>query len=215
MTDQLRIEPTKNGPLRVEGVSVVTRMADGESIATKSTAFLCRCGGSANKPFCDGAHSRIGFTSDVDPDRVPDSRQSYTSSDERITISDNRGLCAHSGICTDNLATVFRVGGEPFVDADGGVADEIAAVIRQCPSGALSYTLDGVRQPKPEGDPGVAFAPGGPYLVSGVGELVADGLPAGSATDPCTLCRCGASQNKPFCNGKHWDIDFDEDAPKS
>ncbi len=215
MTEQLRIEPTKNGPLRVEGVGVVTRMADGEAIASKSTAFLCRCGGSSNKPFCDGAHARNGFTDARDPNRAADSRQSYTSSDDRITIYDNRGLCAHSGVCTNNLASVFRVGTEPFVDADGSVADEIAAVIDQCPSGALSYTLDGVQQPQREGDPSVAFAPGGPYVVSGASELVSVEMPAGDAIDHCTLCRCGASENKPFCNGKHWEVNFDEDARKS
>lgn len=50
----------ENGPYRVEG-TVVLQDADGNEYETKSTMFLCRCGASTNKPFCDGTHSKIGF----------------------------------------------------------------------------------------------------------------------------------------------------------
>ena len=151
-----------------------------------------------------------GFSGGKDPDRVPDQGDSYSSSDGRITIHDNRGLCAHAGRCTDNLASVFRLRTEPFVDPDGATAEEIAAVIAMCPSGALSYTLDGVEHRDRNDHSSVAYAPGGPYVLTKV-NLAGVELLEGATTDHCTLCRCGASQNKPFCSGAHWNVDFDED----
>lgn len=211
MNDRPKITPAENGPFRIDGGSAITRMRDGTALPLKERAFLCRCGGSSNKPFCDGTHNRNGFTSAKDPDRVPDKRESYTSSDGRITIHDNRGLCAHAGRCTDNLASVFRLRTEPFVDPDGAIAAEIAEVVDLCPSGALSYTLHDVHDGDRDAESWVGFEPGGPYILTGV-DLVDVALPEGATEDRCTLCRCGASQNKPFCSGQHWYVDFDEDA---
>ncbi len=212
MSDRPKITPTENGPYLIEGASEIRRMLDGEAIPLKATARLCRCGGSQNKPFCDGTHNRKGFSSAKDPDRVPDRRHSYTSGDRRITVHDNRGLCAHAGYCTDNLAQVFRMGTEPFVDPDGATLDEIMAVIDRCPSGALGYTVDDGASAEPDGPPTIAFPPGGPYLISGPVDLVDVEQPDGGLSGQCALCRCGASQNKPFCSGRHWYVEFDEDA---
>ena len=57
---KLTITPAKNGPLLVQGpVEIIS--ADGESRCEGSNGALCRCGGSSNKPFCDGTHKKIGF----------------------------------------------------------------------------------------------------------------------------------------------------------
>ncbi len=212
MSDRTSITPTENGPYRLAGATEITRMRDGVAVTIDGTAHLCRCGGSQNKPFCDGTHARNGFTGAKDPDRVPDQLDHVTSADGRITIHDNRGLCAHSARCTDNLASVFRLGTEPWIDAEAATPEEIAAVVAMCPSGALSATLDGVEHRDRGGSPSIGHAPGGPYVLTGDVDLVGVDLPAGATTDHCTLCRCGASQNKPFCSGKHWDVDFDQDA---
>ena len=209
-TSEPTITPTENGPYRLDDGAEVTRMRDGAALPVEGAAHLCRCGGSSNKPFCDGTHARNGFSGAKDPDRVPDQGESYSSNDGRITIHDNRGLCAHAGRCTDNLASVFRLRTEPFVDPDGATADEIAEVISMCPSGALSYTLDGVDHRDRNDHSSVAYAPGGPYVVTRV-NLAGVEMLEGATTDHCTLCRCGASQNKPFCSGAHWNVDFDED----
>ena len=109
---------------------------------------------------------------------------------------------------------MFRLREEPFVDATAASADEISGTIRQCPSGALSYSIDGVEQSERGGEPKAMFAPNGPYVFTGGAELDAK-LGQGATTDHFTLCRCGASTNKPFCSGAHWNVSFDEDAPKS
>jgi CDGSH-type Zn-finger protein len=212
MSDRPRITPKEDGPYLVEGAEGVTRLRDGETLPLEGSAALCRCGGSQNKPFCDGTHARNGFSGAKDPDRIPDHRDSYTSADGRITIHDDRGLCAHAARCTDNLASVFRLGTEPWIDPDGAPAEQIAAVLEMCPSGALSYTLDGKEHRDRGGTPSIGYAPGGPYVVAGGADLVGVDMPEGSTADHFTLCRCGASQNKPFCSGKHWNVDFEEDA---
>lgn len=61
---RLTVEPTVNGPLQVDG-NLEICCGTGHTIQRVQTARLCRCGGSANKPFCDGSHARIGFRSDV------------------------------------------------------------------------------------------------------------------------------------------------------
>jgi CDGSH-type Zn-finger protein len=54
------IQLTKDGPMVVKGVTEL-RNSRGEALKTEDTMYLCRCGGSANKPFCDGTHKKIGF----------------------------------------------------------------------------------------------------------------------------------------------------------
>jgi uncharacterized Fe-S cluster protein YjdI len=62
-SDEITVEPRPNGPLFVRGqVRIVG--ADGAVIREDTRVALCRCGGSGNKPFCDGTHRRIGFTAD-------------------------------------------------------------------------------------------------------------------------------------------------------
>jgi len=62
MSDEAKIELGENGPLKVTGVTSMTDAA-GNAIECKERMFLCRCGQSANKPFCDGTHKKVGWTS--------------------------------------------------------------------------------------------------------------------------------------------------------
>ncbi|WP_117238098.1 CDGSH iron-sulfur domain-containing protein [Thermus sediminis] len=57
----MRLEFLENGPIRLEGKGFRLRIGDREEVLERPRVFLCRCGGSANKPFCDGAHKRLGF----------------------------------------------------------------------------------------------------------------------------------------------------------
>jgi CDGSH-type Zn-finger protein len=60
MEEEIKLEIIKGGPLKVHG-SVTLIDADGNETKTKKTAFFCRCGQSANQPFCDGTHKDCGF----------------------------------------------------------------------------------------------------------------------------------------------------------
>jgi CDGSH-type Zn-finger protein len=170
---------------------------------------LCRCGESANKPYCDGTHSKIGFSSAKLEERTEDKRESYSGS--KITIHDNRGVCAHAGVCTDKLAAVFRMKQEPWIDPDAASVDEIIAVIEECPSGALSYSIEAGGHRENDDEASIMIAENGPYVVTGAVELVDTTWGEGVSKSEYTLCRCGASKNKPFCDGSHWDINFTDD----
>ncbi len=210
--DQGKSGPTitcaENGPYIVAGLEQLTG-SDGKAVPVKDKIALCRCGASNKKPFCDGTHAKIGFTGDKQADRVPDRRDSYARA--KITIHDNRGLCAHAGACTDQLAAVWRMKQEPWIDPDGAARDAVIETIKQCPSGALSYTVDGVEIRDPDLPPAIGVTKDGPYHVTGGIELVGQAWGEGASRTRYTLCRCGASKNKPFCDGSHWDAGFKAD----
>jgi CDGSH-type Zn-finger protein/truncated hemoglobin YjbI len=175
---------------------------------------LCRCGASKVKPLCDGSHAEIGFSEAKDPKRVANRRASYDG--VTVTVLDNRGTCAHSGFCTDSLPTVFHTEGDPFVTPSGGRMDEIVSAVRACPSGALSYAIEG-REQRAEVDqrrpPLIEVSKDGPYRITGSIPLEnADGDPEtrnrGASREHYSLCRCGQSKNKPFCSGMHWTVHF-------
>ncbi len=211
------IQAATNGPYLVTNVP---RVLDhlGEQLPLPPQLALCRCGGSSRKPFCDGSHSSNGFTDTKDPNRVPDQRDTYEG--QQITIFDNRGMCQHSGFCTDRLAGVFRTRQEPFVAPSGGRMDEIIMAVRDCPSGALSFAVDGT-EARSQADwgnarePAIEITKDGPYRITGGIELTdADGKPmsrnAGASLEHYALCRCGQSQNKPYCSGMHWYVGFSD-----
>ena len=212
MSDQPKIECAKNGPLLATGLPRLERL-DGTQFETKKVTALCRCGKSAVKPFCDGAHSRTGFD-DAKGDGLPaDEQVSYTG--QGIMLHDNRRVCAHAGFCTERLPTVFRQKEEPWIDADGASVEDIIALVRACPSGALSYTIDGVEhRDNEDAAQAVKVVPGGPYVVQGGVDLAGVEFGQGASREHFDLCRCGASKNKPFCDGAHWYENFDADVPR-
>jgi glutamate synthase domain-containing protein 2/CDGSH-type Zn-finger protein/rubredoxin len=205
-----RIEATLNGPYRFRNLKNF-KTSRGESIKTEPEMVLCRCGHSSHKPFCDGTHVKIGFSSDKLEGRVPDRLDDYEG--KEITIHDNRGVCSHAGYCTDNLPSVFIMGKEPWIDPNGASADEIA-VIKMCPSGALSYTRDGVLYKDQDREPAMSLSKNGPYRVVGGPELKDVNNSTPESKEHYTLCRCGGSKNKPFCDGTHWYINFKDDEEK-
>jgi CDGSH-type Zn-finger protein len=182
------------------------RREDGSPCQTVRGVALCRCGGSANKPFCDGTHGKNGFSDRKLPDPAADRREAYRG--RSITIFDNRSICAHAGFCTDRLKSVFRMGVEPWIEPDGASVEAIIGTIEKCPSGALSYAREGVEALPPAREPMVTVTNHGPYAVTGGIELESVRFGEGASKEHYTLCRCGGSKNKPFCDGTHWHIGF-------
>ena len=182
----------------------------GEELRNLKGAALCRCGASDNKPFCVGVHGEIGFSGRKETDGHLDKRVNYVG--KEITIHDNRGICSHVGFCTESLPSVFKQGGEPWIDPNGASKDEIITTIEKCPSGALSYSLKGVEHRDQEREPLVTVSNDGPYFVTGGIQIVGHENRAEEVSNEhCTLCRCGSSKNKPFCDGTHWSIGFKDD----
>jgi CDGSH-type Zn-finger protein/truncated hemoglobin YjbI len=214
------IQSQRDGPYLVTNVERLTDWL-GDALPTRPQMALCRCGRSATKPFCDGTHAEIGFDSAKDPARVPDRRATYVG--QQLTILDNRGICQHSGFCSDRLATAFRAGHEPFVAPSGGRMDELIRAVRDCPSGALSYAVDGheARAQVDHGGtrvPAIEVTKDGPYRVTGAialtdGDGNAERRNRGASREHYALCRCGQSQNKPFCSGMHWYVEFKDPVP--
>ena len=193
-----------DGPYLVTGLSDL-RGPDG-AIEVKPKMALCRCGESANKPFCDGSHAASGFSTAKADDQAPDRREDYSG--DAITIHDNRGICSHAGFCTDGLPKVWRMKVEPWIDPDGEDPDRTIETIERCPSGALSYSIDGVEKRDQDSPPEIRVSKDGPFWVRGGVVLEDTEWGVEASQEHYTLCRCGKSKNKPFCDGLHWDAGF-------
>jgi CDGSH-type Zn-finger protein len=204
----LVIEVTKNGPLIVKNLNNL-RNSKNEQIKTRSTIVLCRCGHSANKPYCDGTHSTINFSGDREIDKPLDKEKTYVG--DKITIHDNRTICSHAATCVSELSSVFSLDRRPWIDANGADVDSIINSIKKCPSGALSYSIGGVHYRDHEREPMIRIEKNGPYQVTGNIELKHELDLQPPSKEHYALCRCGVSKNKPFCDGSHHGIGFKDE----
>lgn len=198
------IDVTENGPYAIQG-TVEVRDASGATVFEEGRTMLCRCGRSSNKPFCDGTHKKVGFdgTETADAGPIADRRDSYEAAE--VTIHDDRSVCAHAGECTDALPAVWKLGTEPWIDQHAAPADEIKATVRKCPSGALTYAEPGSSVAVEETmSPAVKASADGPYHVRGGVPVTSSSGETYEGRNRQTLCRCGGSSNKPFCDGTHW-----------
>jgi CDGSH-type Zn-finger protein/uncharacterized Fe-S cluster protein YjdI len=124
---------------------------------------------------------------------------------DKITIDFEGRRCIHSRFCVTGAPKVFLANVEgPWIHPNAMDEEKLVAIAEACPSGAIRYRRnDG--KPDETAPPVnlIAIREGGPYAFRG--NLVIDGKPAGFRA---TLCRCGASKHKPFCDGSHHDIGF-------
>ena len=199
----IMIEIRENGPYIVKGLKRFIG-PDGREIETKESLALCRCGGSQNKPFCDGTHKSNGFSGHREIFKPL--RRSREYEGKEVTIRDNRTICAHAAYCTEELSAVFKRDERPWIDPDGASKEEIAELVHRCPSGALAATINGERIDRIDRVGEITIRSGGPYEVrGGIVPDIADDLTPPEPTR-YALCRCGASKNKPYCDGSHHDL---------
>ncbi len=128
-------------------------------------------------------------------------RKEYAGQD--ITVSFDLGRCIHSRNCFLQLPKVFDPNNRPWVQPDQAAAEEVAAVIRTCPSGALAYRRGDGRDEAPPQINRLVVLENGPLVLAG--EISVDG---GATQTRVALCRCGQSKNKPYCDSSHVDAGF-------
>jgi len=135
-------------------------------------------------------------------------QRQYTNGE--ITVVWQPEVCIHSKLCWKGLLNVFNPQKKPWVNMDGASTEEIRNQVRKCPSGALSYFENDAEQVATsiQSESIVEVVLDGPLLVYGHIQ-VKDA--SGQVTDKhkvTAFCRCGASTNKPYCDGTHRKIDF-------
>jgi CDGSH-type Zn-finger protein len=217
---------TENGPYVVAGAVPLSEQALALDAAGNTWDFtdtdtvipqpgdryaLCRCGQSANKPFCDGTHARVGFDGTETASRRPFIEDAELSQGPTLDLADDRALCAFARIC-DGHGRIWNLVSETTDP------EKRAIVVHQgshCPSGRLVVTEHGATEPAElTFDPSIVLLEdpqeqaSGPIWARGAVTLKsADGFTY-EARNRVTLCRCGQSQNKPFCDGTHAHIGF-------
>ena len=122
--------------------------------------------------------------------------------DDRITVYWSPQYCIHTAYCLNAEPDVFDPRRRPWVKLDAADADAIAEAVTRCPTGALSFQRhDGGAQEEVPEDVTVSPWPNGPLFLRGRVRIKdAQGVAVREATR-VALCRCGASENKPFCDG--------------
>ncbi|HMM41440.1 MAG TPA: (4Fe-4S)-binding protein [Thermomicrobiales bacterium] len=125
--------------------------------------------------------------------------RAYTAPD--ITVYFDVRRCIHFAACVRGLPQVFDRDARPWIRADGAPAEQIAEIVRRCPTGALHYELRDGPAEEPDATVTIAPQPDGPLFVRGDIVIQAGDREVRGAR--AALCRCGQSGNKPFCDGTH------------
>ncbi|RIK42515.1 MAG: iron-binding protein [Chloroflexi bacterium] len=224
MPEEPRIKVTENGPYFVTGnvpirVQIIATDAEGEpnawiegeTLEAPASYLLCRCGNSGNKPFCDGTHAKVQFDGAETASRAPYAQQAQLIDGPALALSDAQPLCAAARFC-HLYGTVWR---QVRHTDDPAVAAQFVRQVGDCPSGrlvawdkrtglplepALPQSIGLVQDPT-KGVSGPLWVRGGITVEAADGTVY-------EVRNRQTLCRCGASRNKPFCDGSHITVGF-------
>jgi CDGSH-type Zn-finger protein len=227
MNDQpkgCKIKILKNGPVLVSGSAPLTRDdiligPDNEPehwekshfYPPASTKALCRCGASAGKPFCDGSHARVGFDGTETAPVGEDPALIERTEGPTLDLTWSAKICATARFC--------HRGGDAWTLAEKSDIPDCREMAVQeacdCPSGALTaFDKGSDKAIEPAHEPAVGLVENPTSGLSGPIRVLG-GIPIESAAgtvyevrNRVTLCRCGASNNKPFCDGTHTVIKF-------
>jgi len=139
---------------------------------------------------------------------MPDKIKDYTT--EHITVTYSAKRCIHAAKCVAGLPQVFDVQKRPWIQPEQAEADAVAEVVMQCPTGALQFTRHdgGPAEPVPTENTIQVKANGPLHLHGDLTISDSQGNPLHHDTR-ISLCRCGDSQNKPFCDNTHKKANFE------
>ncbi|WP_348305019.1 CDGSH iron-sulfur domain-containing protein [Methanothrix sp.] len=217
--DSAKITVSENGPYIVTGrvpltISEICNDDDGYSRTWREVKrypvnekyALCRCRQSNNKPFCDGTHIKIHFEGTEAGDREPFDKGAGVIRGPSLILADNEHLCVHARFC-------MRAGGIWNLVKQSDDPEARKTAIEEacnCPSGRLLIRdNESGKAIEPEFEKSIvvieypAKGEHGPLWVrGGIPIQSADGKPY-EIRNRVTVCRCGRSENKPFCDGSH------------
>ncbi len=131
-------------------------------------------------------------------------------SNGELTIVWKPQKCIHAGECVKALPEVYKPKEKPWINAKDAKTQDLINQINKCPSGALSYYIPNETKASSEAATTVKVnvSKNGPILISGECELIAPDGSSQILNKNTALCRCGASKNKPYCDGSHKTIAF-------
>ena len=194
MSEQINIMVIPDGPIKVSNAGTVNFC--GQSVAVEGDLYLCRCGDSKSAPYCDGTHRSIGFSG---ANEKPEEAEIRVWEGQTLRTFFNPKACMHVFYCKPLKALRASE-----LEGDTEAAAEIMKVIGTCPSGALSFEIkDGSTAPEAS-TPGVTID-----IIEGAEVRIQadfainEPLQERQSSDRATLCRCGKSKNKPWCDGRH------------
>lgn len=218
---KVKIKITKNGPYLVSGhvklrEQIITpkgrgyEWKEGRPLPQGEQYALCRCGHSKNAPFCDGSHLHVNFDGTETASKADYTRRAELQEGPGIDLLDDH-RCAFARFC-------HRSGGDVWQLTDASdtpmYKDEAIRAASECPSGRLVAVQKDGEMIEPDLEPSIDIIQDPQEGVSG-GIFVKGYIPIESADgetyevrNRVVLCRCGKSQNKPFCNGAHVNIKF-------
>ena len=216
----IQVKVTLNGPYEVSGMVPVRMETIGTNLHNESVKwipgktftpteqpfYLCRCGHSHHKPFCDNTHLKIHFDGTETAGHTNYIDEAELLEGPTMLLTDVQKLCAFARFCDPNGQVWSMVD-----DTDAPrIREQFIKQVGECPSGRLVAWDRETKQPiEPLLSPeiGVVEDPSkgvsGPlWLQGGIEVIDANGQPY-EVRNRVTLCRCGASSNKPFCDGTH------------
>jgi len=214
-----KIKVTENGPYHVLGSLPMAKQIiaadedgyskewkEGQSYPKKQECYLCRCGHSHDKPYCDKTHLKIGFdgTETAGKEKYIECAEKVSGPD--LELTDCEGFCVSARFC-DRLAGTWKLTEESDDPESKKLAIEQAC---NCPGGRLvAWDKKTGKAIEPDFEPSIGIVEDPEAGVSGP-IWARGGIPIESAKgdeyevrNRVTLCRCGRSKNKPFCDGKH------------
>ena len=138
-------------------------------------------------------------------------RETFNYTSEELTVIWKPNQCIHSKICWQDLKEVFDPTRKPWIQLENSTAEKIIEQVRKCPSGALSYKTTNMQteiQSETSKVVNIEIKPNGPILIKTECVILHSDGTEEVRTGSTALCRCGASNKKPYCDGEHKKIEF-------
>ncbi len=139
-------------------------------------------------------------------------KETFTYTNKDITVTWKPNICIHSKICWSQLREVFDPAKKPWINMEGSSTEKIIAQVQQCPSGAISFTYNNEQATAPTDAPAatvIEISNNGPILIKESCIIKHSNGTEEIKTGTVALCRCGASSNKPYCDGSHRKTGFE------